>query len=432
MDPLLLVCVLASALMACGGWLYARYIRPARAWRDMVATLTARVRELEQERRDESFHLHTILDRLTEGVLIVDGAQKIRLVNPGLRAMFDFSASPLNRTPLEAFRHHAIHATVRAALAGDQPQARTVTLEVRQENGRYVEKHFHLTATSLAPGGGAIAIFHDVTQLKALEAVRRDFVANVSHELRTPLSILNGYLETLLEPEGLRDETAVRRFLGVMWKHGQRLQHLLEDLLTLARLESNGTQPGKNHGAAAAAQDGDGVPPKPLVDLRAVLVGVVERLAPVIAQKSASVQTEFAADLPFIAADAGQLDQVFFNLLDNALKYGERTTAGGGGAVAAPLTMRLVARRVPASAEPAAESVEILVTDNGPGIPLADQPHLFERFYRVHKDRSRDAGGTGLGLAIVKHIVQAHGGQVSVESQPGAGATFRVCLPSQT
>ena len=449
--PVLLVIAAVALLsaLAAASWIFFYFVRPARALRRALAemaegepgkflthfwqrgafrqsaahleTLAARLRETDRQLHDENFNLQAILGSLSEGVLIVDRAQKIRLANAGLRRMFDFSASPWNRTLLEVYRDHDVQGIVRAALAaGAAPQSRTLPLATRGGDGRYAAKHFHVTAAGLLPSGGhaqslpsgAIAIFHDVTQLRALETVRRDFVMNVSHELRTPLSIINGYLETLLEPDGLPDEATARRFLNVMWKHGQRLHLLLEDLLTLARLE--------NGGAAGVALR---FAP---VDLRGCLERVIERLAPVIAEKHALVRLDLPADTPPIEGDAHRLDQVFFNLLDNALKHGVRGANGANGAgESAPIQVRV---RAEFDHDETGQAL-IEFSDNGAGIPLADQPHLFERFYRVHKDRSRDAGGTGLGLAIVKHVVQAHGGHVSVESTPGHGATFRVRLP---
>ncbi len=441
--------LLALALVI-AAWIYTHYVRPARALHRTLAelasgspgehvsahlwpsgafresaghleTIAGRLREADRQLHDENFNLQSILGSLSDGVLIVDRAQKIRLANDGLHRMFDFGKSPLNRTLLEVFRHHTVQAMVLEALAAGQSQSRTLALATRLGDGRYVERHFQVTAAGLRARGsrqppGAIAIFHDVTQLKALETVRRDFVMNVSHELRTPLSIINGYLETLLEPGGLEDEATVRRFLGVMWKHGQRLHLLLEDLLTLARLENGG----------AAAISLRFAP----VDLRACLERIVERLSPVIAEKRAVVRLEIPADAPPVEADSHRLDQAFFNLLDNALKHGARggvaPAADANGAEPEPaLEVRVRAE----FDEAESGMMEIAFSDNGAGVPLADQPHLFERFYRVHKDRSRDAGGTGLGLAIVKHIIQAHGGQVTVESTPGRGANFRVRLP---
>ena len=370
---------------------------------DDLALLGERLHDSRRQLGDRAFDLQAILGSLTEGVVIVDAAQRIRLANDSLHRMFDLSTPPLGRTLLEVFRDHELQAAVRAALEDAAPQSRELTLDARQgQAGGYARKHFTVTAAALPPQAdarprGAIAIFHDISALKALENVRRDFVANVSHELRTPVAIINGYLETLLDG-ALRDPPTAEKFLNVMWKHNQRLTLLIEDLLSLSQLE----------GQRAA-----GLHFEP-VNLRACLDQVVERLEAAIGGKAASVQLVLADDLPPLEGDPHRLDQVFFNLVENALKYGE----------AADRPPEIV---VEASLD--GDEAVVTVSDNGPGIPLADQPHVFERFYRVRKDRSRAVGGTGLGLSIVKHVVQAHGGQVSVASQPGHGAVFRVRIP---
>jgi two-component system phosphate regulon sensor histidine kinase PhoR len=238
-----------------------------------------------------------------------------------------------------------------------------------------------------------LVIFHDVTQIRSLEAVRKEFVANVSHELRTPLSIITGYLETLID--GGDDQETSLRFLRTMHKHAQRLNLLIEDLLSISQLEfrkiSLNFEP---------------------VNLSESVHRVLEQLDSRIRENGAAVTAAIPKDLPRIEADAFRIEQALYNLLDNALKHSSKSGA-----------------RVTVEARSDGPAVLLSVCDDGVGIPLSDQPHIFERFYRVHKDRSRDAGGTGLGLSIVKHTVQAHGGSISVQSSPGAGATFVMNLP---
>lgn len=357
--------------------------------------VSRQISEIGRRQRDELIDLNAILSSLTEGVLVIDRSQRIRLANGSLSRLFNLAESAVGRTLMEVFREASLRETAVAALEGEGPQSRQLLLNVLQ-NGRYTPRHFTVTIVRIEGGTGGVAIFHDITELNALAGARRDFVANVSHELRTPLSIINGYLETLLDG-AMDDRPTARRFLETMSRHGERLNLLIEDLLSLSQLES---RPGAGLNFAP-------------VDLRSCLERVIERLEPLIAEKRAEVALDLPRQAPEFEADAQRLDQVFLNLLENALKY-----AGDGGAP-----------RIQVSAVFEAGAVQVAVQDNGPGIPRLDLPHLFERFYRVHKDRSRSVGGTGLGLAIVKHVVQAHGGEVTVESEPGHGATFRVRLP---
>ena len=386
-----------------GNWEAPSFLRGYGQLGQAVADLSylgERLRAAHRRLGDTSFDLQTILGSLAEGVLIVDAAQRIRLANTSLLRMFDLTSPPLERSLMETFRNHDLQATVRAALNEEGPQSRQLTLDARAGSS-YARKHFAVTAAALRPPDddrprGAIAIFHDISELKALESVRRDFVANVSHELRTPVTIIHGYLETLLDG-ALDDRPVAEKSLQVMWKNNQRLMLLIEDLLALSELE----------GKQAAALHFEPV------ELRPCLVRAVERLEPAITEKGASIRLDFPAGLPSIEGDPLRLDQVFFNLVENALKYGE-----------APHREIVVGAQWTGAAW-----VEVTITDNGPGIPAADQPHVFERFYRVRKDRARAVGGTGLGLSIVKHVVLAHGGHVQVERQPGRGATFRLRLP---
>jgi two-component system, OmpR family, phosphate regulon sensor histidine kinase PhoR len=355
-----------------------------------------RQREMAQLVADEDLSLRAILGSMSEGVLVANSDLTVRLVNERLQRMFSFSRVPVGRTILEVFRNHLLHQMAQRTVDTNQPQANEIPVDVR-DGDKFVPKHFQVSSVSLRRpkqgSAGILIVFHDVTQIRSLEAVRKDFVANVSHELRTPLSILTGYLETLLESSP--DAATRRRFLSIMHKHAQRLNLLVDDLLELARLESR--EPHLNWER---------------FQLLGCIEKVLERSEPMIQASGAVVETRIAPDLPTIEADQIKIEQAVFNLLDNALKYGGKSDP-----------------RVLIEVDYTPVEVILKVKDNGPGIPLGDQPHIFERFYRVHKDRSRDAGGTGLGLSIVKHTAQSHGGNVELESSPGQGATFIVRLP---
>lgn len=346
---------------------------------------------------DEQFNLRAILGSMKEGVLLVDAGHRIRMVNDEIYRLLPKGISPINRTPLELFRNHLLHRAIENSLTVPGAQTSEMTIDI-VDKGQLVPHQFEVTVTGMRAiaGGtfGALAVFHDITRLKALESMRKEFVANVSHELRTPLAIISGYLETLLDDD-FNDPVAARKFLRVMRKHTERLHLLVEDLLIISQLESQKTSL-------------DFAP----ASLPECLETVVERLEPELQQRGAKVRLAFPRDFPLVEMDEHRIDQVFFNLLDNALKH--------GGKKPGEILVRGIAGE---------GSVRVSVQDHGPGIPIEEQPHIFERFYRVDRGRSREMGGTGLGLSIVKHVVQAHGGTVEVESRIGEGATFHVTLP---
>jgi two-component system phosphate regulon sensor histidine kinase PhoR len=378
---------------------------PATPSRGIFAPIYADLRQIANRQQqtfrqlaDEDFNLRAILSSMDEGVLIADNEFRIRLTNDRLQEMFSIPRLPLGRTVLEVFRNHLLQELTLRTLKSGQDQSEELQIEVH-DGESFLQKHCQVTSVGLHPHdsdtpSGALLVFHDVTQIRSLESVRREFVANVSHELRTPLSIITGYLETLID--GGEDPETKDRFLRIMHKHAQRLNLLIEDLLVLSQLESSKLGLHLEE-----------------VSLREAADRVRERLSSRIEGTGASVQIDMPSDLPSIEADPLRIEQVLFNLVDNALKY--RVAKSG--------------LEVTISARISGGDVTIEVRDNGPGIPLSDQPHIFERFYRVHKDRSRDAGGTGLGLSIVKHTVLAHGGSVLVESRPGNGSVFTVRLP---
>lgn len=361
------------------------------ALNEMSTQLESRLRELERGRAG----LGAILAGMTEGVLVVDATGRIQLANESLRRQFHLGDDVLQRTVLEGFRNPELAELVASLLRGDvQSGDREMNFLMPEE------RVFSVRAAALqsagAPRTGVVVVFHDITRLQQLENIRKEFVANVSHELRTPLSIIKGYLETLLDrPEP--DAAERQRFLETMRKHAERLESLIADLLSISSLESQQAE----------------LRTEPIA-LSKVVDAVTREMEAVSKRRSMKILSEIASPLPEVRADTARIHQVWLNLLDNALKY---TPEGGS------VTLRVIS---------CPGEIECVVEDNGPGIPPEHLPHLFERFYRVDRARSRELGGTGLGLSIVKHIVQAHGGRVWVESRVGHGSAFHFTLPTMS
>jgi two-component system phosphate regulon sensor histidine kinase PhoR len=354
-----------------------------------VATTIGRLR-IEQER------LEAILRGMVEGVLVTDLTARVVLMNERAHTLLDLPSAldGRGRPLVELTRDPTLGEVVHELARGADTASHDVTL------GR--NRTLQVNAAPLRnPDGqafGFVLVLHDVTELRRLEVVRRDFVANVSHELRTPLTAIKGYAETLLGSAGDDRETA-RRFLQVIDRHSERLGRLIDDLLALSDLELGLT-------ALARAPLAVG----PAVD------DVLQILAESGRRAEVEVTSSVSPDTPALFADGDRVRQVLINLVENAIKY---TPAGG----------HVVVRAAPADGEHRG-MVEIAVEDTGIGIPAEDLPRLTERFFRVDKARSRQLGGTGLGLAIVKHIVQAHGGALGISSTLGTGTTVRVYLPA--
>ena len=391
MWPALTILALLAAGICLAAWRRCR--RRNDAEREQQQREFAQLRQQhEQARAHELAQQQALFNSMSEGVLVLDGEGRVRLVNQALERLFGLTGDIRGRTVMEALRLHQVQELFNRTLLEGQVQEFELDLPGLDGN-RSLQVN---SAVVLGPDGrqqGMILVCHDLTRLKQLENTRREFVANVSHELRTPLSMIKGYVETLID--GAKDNPEVAtKFLQTIEKHADRLTYLIEDLLTISRLESG----------------------QVLMNFqRAELHGVAARVLSDLESRAAAKQVTLRNEIPpelAAQADAERLQQVLFNLVDNAIKYG-RT----GGSVS------IGARRNDK------KQFELSVHDDGPGIPLEAQTRVFERFYRVDKARSRDAGGTGLGLAIVKHIVQSHGGEVWVESEPGKGATFCLTLP---
>jgi two-component system phosphate regulon sensor histidine kinase PhoR len=353
----------------------------------MAATLRQRMSEVTTQRNE----LQAMLAGMVEGVIVLDKNLLIREINPSaLRLAGRSIAEVQGASLLEVFRNTQLHDLARKALASGTPLEDTISLP----GTRVLTLQVH--ATQLPEDGGRIVlVLNDITRLQALETVRRDFVANVSHELKTPITAVKGALETLLEGALQEDPEAARRFLQSAARQSDRLASIIDDLLSLSRLE-------QQEGEALERQD---------ALLEGIARGAIQLCQAKADAKGIALELEAEAGLT-AAVNPQLLEQALTNLIDNAIKYSSpgstvwislRHTAGG---------------------------VALSVKDRGIGIPPKDLPRVFERFYRVDKARSRELGGTGLGLAIVKHIMLAHGGSVRAESEPGAGSTFTIELPA--
>lgn len=333
--------------------------------------------------------LQTIFSAMHDALLVVDSNRQVILTNQTFRKLFAVPEISMGTPLLEIVRDATLDRAIADAFRGSESVRSELTLD-----GSEIELHAVATRNDAGEITGALVLFHDITELKKMDQVRRDFVANVSHELRTPLSILRGYIETLLDnPKTSREEFS--RILTVMERHSKRLDSLAEDLLTLAQLESANPNLQLSN-----------------VDLSSFFGEVIRDWEKKLATKQLNVIVDLPPDVPTIRADRARLQEALCNLLDNAVKYSREHGE-----------IRLMARQRD-------EEIVLSVSDNGIGISKEDLPRIFERFYRVDKARSTESiRGTGLGLAIVKHIAQLHGGRVEAGSEIGKGTTIRVVLP---
>lgn len=362
------------------------------AFNAMAEQLASRIEQLElhgREREENSERLRTVLGSMIEGVVAVDESQRVLFANKAARGLLDLSSgSPVQRPLWETVRNPRIHDVVREALAGKERIS--VEFEIPRKQAVVA-----LLATRLPgdPCPGVVLVLHDVTDLRRLENLRREFVSNVSHELKTPLTSIQAYTETLLG--GAMDDPAIsRQFLQRIEEQADRLHDLIIDLLQLARIES-----------------GQDVYELSTVPLSGPVRACLDAQAAIAAAKNVELRMEPPGGEILVRADDEGLQTILSNLVDNAIKY---TPAGGSVAI------RWWAVDGHAL---------IQVQDTGVGIARKHQSRIFERFYRADKARSREVGGTGLGLSIVKHLAQVFGGTVEVDSEVGRGSTFSVRLP---
>jgi two-component system, OmpR family, phosphate regulon sensor histidine kinase PhoR len=351
-----------------------------------AAQLDRTIRTLTDERNLSS----AILGSMVEGVAVVNASERVLFANQGFAEILDLDMPPKPGSALvEIVRQTELLEAVRKVLAGEP------RLETEIITGTLRQRFFAATVAAVraAETSGAVIVLHDITDLRKLERVRRDFVANVSHEFKTPLTAIQGFAETLLA--GAVDDPENRgRFLGIILEHSRRLARLTDDLLKLSKMDADRLE----------------------IEIRRLGVAQLMESCLETAQRRAGekdirISVNFPKNMPDIAGDRRLLTEVLQNLLDNATQY---TPPGG---------------QIMVTVEPNAQEVVISVADTGIGIPRADQPRIFERFYRVDVARSREVGGTGLGLAIAKHLVEIHGGRIWVESEVGQGSQFHFTVP---
>jgi two-component system phosphate regulon sensor histidine kinase PhoR len=348
----------------------------------MAQILSARMQALS----DGKQQLELILEAMGQGVMVLDREGRITLTNSSLLKVLGTDRDLARRTPLEVFRRPELENAVRAVLAGESVQ----TLEITTGSNRVLQAGVSPVTNAAGAVDSAVVVFHDLTEIRRLERMRRDFVANVSHEFKTPLTSIRGYTETLLS--GAKDDPNIAvDFLNTIQRNAQHLEMLVSDLLKLARLESE------------VPTDRDAIDLKPMIE-------------DVIASRRNAIherEVQIVLECPEIQihTDRSRLYTALANLIDNAIHYNKP-----GGEV-----------RINAEIEDG--YLFLAVVDTGQGIPSEELPRIFERFYRVDKSRGRDSGGTGLGLSIVKHAIESQGGTISVTSRLGTGSAFTIRLP---
>jgi two-component system phosphate regulon sensor histidine kinase PhoR len=359
-----------------------------------INILARNLQEMSKVQEMQTDRLHTLIENVGSGLILIDSRGYINLVNRTYKEIFHIRpADYLHRLYTEAFAYKEIVKLVDEIFMKEVKVRKQLVLMVDIER-----KHFEVYGAPIIGTNdewkGIVLVFHDITELKKLEQMRKDFVANVSHELKTPITSIKGFAETLLDG-AMKDERALEHFLSIILKESERLQSLIQDLLDLSKIEQQGFQ----------------------LQIETVnMTHLLEEMIVMFQGKAKEKDIHLQLNAPqhvYIAGDSNRLKQVFINLITNALTY---TPKGG---------------MVEVSVEQQNEEVLVHVKDTGIGIEEKEIPRIFERFYRVDKARSRNSGGTGLGLAIVKHLVEAHHGYITVKSQVGKGTTFTVHFPKE-
>ncbi len=355
----------------------------------MAATLRSRIEDLESEKGKIS----VILNHMTEGVIAIDRHKQIVIMNPTAEKIFGHDTSAAQgKSLIEVTRHPQIERIVDRALEGQQTDSEEIHISGE------TKKTLQLSVVILnehARDIRGILVFHDTTELRRLENVRKEFVTNVSHELRTPLTAIKGFIETLLGG-ALKDPPVGERFLKIVAEETDRLGRLVDDILTIGEIEQK---------RALLKRDS--------FDIASDLSVILEEFKPRIEKNNLKIEDRISGKSFTILGDKDRIHQVFVNLIDNAIKFNKPEG------------------KIVVSADQKPEGVTVTIEDTGIGISEEAQRRVFERFFRADKARSKELGGTGLGLAIVKHIMEAHGGHVTCQSIPGQGSRFSVFFPAR-
>ena len=360
------------------------------AMKDMAQQLHTRIKMITQQRME----IEAILASMVEGVIAVDNKERIIIMNNAAAKMFGCDFSRVQGLKIrEVIKNIHFQQFVSETFSGKDSFEKEKGIPTDEE--RYLSAHGTLTRNIEGKRIGALFVLNDITRVRRLENIRKDFVANVSHEIKTPITAIKGFVEVLRD-DGEKDDQDVRRFLDIIFKHVNRLEAIIDDLLKLSEIEKD----AENEGIQLSESD-----------INHVIESAVQTCKPSADSKGIEITLSCHEGL---SARINPLlfEQAVVNLLDNAIKYSDENR---------PVTLEALNSE---------KEVIINVIDNGKGIEQEYLPRLFERFYRVDKARSRNLGGTGLGLAIVKHIIQAHGGHLSVISSPGKGSTFTIYLPN--
>ncbi len=360
---------------------------------ELAATLNKMAKDMEGKINQievQNQHLRAILENMAEGIIVTDEHGYVVSINPTIEKIFGVAKQDTEgRLFLESIRNSDIADIINAVLKNGDFTSQEISLVWP------VQKILHINVAPIFEKGtasGCLTVIHDITAIRRLETMRKDFIANVSHELKTPLTSIKGFVETLLEG-ALEDKENNRHFLQIIQDHINRLDRLTKDLLDLSCLESQQAKLEKEK-----------------INVKLLTDEILTRFKPQAEKKFIGPENTLPADL-FITADKDKISQVLTNLIDNAIKFNREKGF-----------VKIYSQNLN-------DKIKIIIEDSGPGIPSKDMPRLFERFYRVDKARSRELGGTGLGLSIVKHIVDLHGGTAGVESIEGLGSKFFFILP---